>query len=109
MFKGFINYMIEVIAFGAVTEIIFPPVSVIFNSPVKKIPGFFDLVADFWQVNKPERRPVFLDQVFEGYTVKGETSISEIKTFLGEIIGLFNQVEIRIFHLLSNKPGHIQC
>jgi hypothetical protein len=92
--------MIKMIAFGAIAEIVFSLVLMFLDSPVKEVPGLLDLIPYFWQINEAEGGSVFLDQVHQRYPMKGQSSISKIKPFLGEIIGLLYQVEVGVFHSL---------
>jgi hypothetical protein len=95
--------MVEVVAFGTVAEIVGTLVLVFLNGPVKEVPGLFDLVPDLGQVDKTERCAVFINQMLHGNTMEGQVSFPEVKPLLGEIEGLFDQIEIAVLHLLS--PG----
>ena len=77
------------IAFGTVAEMISALISTIFNGPVKQVPGFFNLIANFRQIDKSEWSSVFLYQVFQAYTVESQVAVSQVKSLLGEVIGLF--------------------
>jgi len=82
--------VIKMIAFGAITEIVPAVILMLLDGPVEEVPGFLDLVPDFWQIDEPERSAMFVNQMLQGNSMEGEVSVSKIKSFLGEIIGLLN-------------------
>jgi hypothetical protein len=82
--------MVKVVAFGTIAEIVISTILVFPDGTVKKIPCFFDLIANFRQVYKPERGAVFFNEMFQGNTVKSQVSFPQVKSLLGEIIGLFD-------------------
>jgi len=95
--------MMKMTTFCAVAKVVFAFVIAGFYSPVEKVPRPFDLVSDPGKINKSEWGSVFLDQIFQGNAIKGEVSFIEIKTFLGEIIGLLHQVKVTVLHVSLQK------
>ena len=65
MFQCFVDDMIKVIALGAVAVMIIALIVIFLNGPVKQVLRFFDLIADLWQIDKPERCSMFFNQVFQ--------------------------------------------
>jgi hypothetical protein len=57
--------MIEVIALGAIAEIIFTFIRVILNSTIEQVTRFFYLITYFGQIDKPKGCAMFLDKVFQ--------------------------------------------
>lgn len=90
MVQCFVDHMVEVVAFGTIAVVISTRIIVFFNGPVKQVPGFFYLVANFWKINKTERGPVFFNEMVHGYSMEGQGAIPQIKSFLGEVIGLLD-------------------
>ena len=88
MFQGLIDHMKKMIAFGTVTKMIFAFITIVFYGPVKQIPWFFNLIANFRQIDKPEWGTMLFDQMFQGYTMKSQIPVSQVKSFLWEVVGL---------------------
>ena len=78
MLQGFSDDMVKVIAFCTITKMVFPFICIVFDGPVEEIPGFFDLIPDFWQINKSEWCSMFFDQVFQRNTMESEVAVTQV-------------------------------
>jgi hypothetical protein len=90
--------MEEMVTFCAITEMVFPRIGILLYCPVKEITGFFNLVANLWQINKAKWCSMLFYQMLQGYTMEGQRSVTQIKAFLWKIVALLNKVKIGIFH-----------
>lgn len=70
MFKCLFDDVTEVTAFSAVTVPVFSLVMLVFHGTVKPVFSFLDLVTNLGKIGEFERGTVFVNQVFEGNTVK---------------------------------------
>jgi hypothetical protein len=84
--------------FGAITKIIGAFVIAFCDGNIKKPLGFLYLLTDFWKESYPKRGAILFDHFHQRYVVKKQLTILNFKLFGGEIEGLFNQIEILIFH-----------
>jgi hypothetical protein len=82
--------MVEMVAFGAIAEIVLSLVLIFFDGPVKEVPGLLDLISYFRQIDEAERGTMFVNEMFQGNPMEGQVSFPQVKSFLGEIIGLLD-------------------
>ena len=57
--------MIEMIALGAITEIVVAFVIEFSQGPVKQVPGFFYLIPDFGQIYETKRSSMFFNEMLQ--------------------------------------------
>ena len=76
-------------------------ITVAFGSPLEKVSGLLDLVADLGQVEETEGCSVLLDEMSQRDSVEGQMLITEIEAFLGEGVTLVDQIEVAVFHGLT--------
>jgi hypothetical protein len=98
--------MVEMTAFRAVAEMVLALVIEVVDGSVEQIAGLFDLIPDAGKIHESKRGPVFLDQVFQGYTVESEIAITQIKSVLREVITLLDEVEIGVFHSVKSSKWY---
>jgi hypothetical protein len=91
--------MIKMIALGTITEIIVSFVFEFSQSPVKQIPCFFDLIPNFGEIYESKGGSMLFYEMFQGNPVKGKIPVPQVKSLLGEIITLLDEVEVGVFHL----------
>ena len=73
-------------------------VPMLLDGPVEQVACPFDLLADLGQVKEAKWGAVLFDQIFKRNAMKSKVSVNQIKSFLREIIGLINEIEISILH-----------
>lgn len=99
--------MAEVAAFGAIAVAVFSLVVLRLHGAVKPVFRFFDLVTDFGQISQLKGGAVFIDQVFQRYSVKTQISIVQVKSILWEVICLLNEVKVTVLHSPGKATGEM--
>jgi hypothetical protein len=99
--------MTKVTALGAIAIPVFTLVMLVFHGAVEPVFGLFYLVPDLWEISQFEWGSIFIDDVLEGNAIKTQIAIVQIKSFLGEVIGLLNEVKITVLHSIGRVTGDI--
>ena len=98
--QRFFHYEGEVRAFGAIAIVVFACVAVLFDGIGKHLFCLFDLHADLGQVSQLHGGAVLGNERFQIEPVKMKITVFYIEPFLGKVKGLFNQVGVRVVHVL---------
>ena len=90
--------MMEVAALGAVTVMILSFVIGCFHGTPEKISRPFYLVANPGQIHQSEWSAVVINEILQRNAVESEITILQVKSFLREIVRLFDEIKVRILH-----------
>ena len=91
----------EMARFGAVAVVVHPLVVDLGHRHVEHALGPVDLLGDLRQVGDLERRAVLLDELHQRNVVELQLPLLHRELVLGKIEGLFDQIDVLVFHVRS--------
>lgn len=93
-----VEHIAEVAAFGAIAVVVLAAVTQRSHSPGEEVAGLFHLRTNLGQIGKLKGSTVLFDEVDQRNAVEREVTVFEVKTILGKVEGLIDQVGILIGH-----------